>query len=218
MFENGLVAINELACIKTNNMKRAAFLILILSILTVINGCRHCDCSGENGVSPTFTTDELAYIPNLMTGDTIYFQNNLNKLDTFVFHSGEIIKSEGWCEGPYCCHCPIDDHYSMGFNIWNIEQKIYFSFNFEKDKKLIDKYFELSENGNIPLRSYSFSNILSSLVVNNTTYSSVIVFTTDTNSYQYDDDYVSIWKVYYAKTHGVLRYDCTHNITWTIKN
>lgn len=194
-------------------MNRLTYILLLIALFGLNNCGKKCDCSGERSKSVEFTDSEINYFQNISDNSLVFFRNNLNEIDSFMYNNYPIGKIKKYCSSPSlgCCICPNDHKVYKEISFLrqnnNVEE---FKFTFIKDKDNFQKGFSLNnstifDDGNI---FNTYINIEIDSVIYNDVY--VIIADTNSNSIQYTD----IWKLYFSKSQGLIKYDCLNNMTW----
>ena len=178
------------------------FLIIILSVFIFITSCKkkEKDCVDVEG---DLSTEELSWL-SYSGGEVLIFKSNVNLTDTFhvankdCFYNVGYHESEDPCQHhQQCCSVQaLNYHYvftigACHYNQWNRDGSVYLGY---------------SQFEPFIFTDYTPQN---NILINGHYYNDVYVMSTDTTSANFHAP--GIWRVYYTKQNGVLRYDVTQS-------
>ena len=64
----------------------------------------------------------------------------------------------------------------------------------------------------------NFSNMIDTLIVNNVVYNDVFVLTASMSQPAFESYDCKIWRMYFSKVNGLVKYDEINNVTWNRMN
>lgn len=156
-------------------------------------------CSSTTGL---LTQDELSWI-SYSGGEVLIFKSQQNVIDTIHIGNKIISSSAGTSEDHPCTH-PFQ---SVAVNISDfldiVNLRLYNSHNDQWNSGAPSIEDSYGEHGFLFLNFTPQNNIS----INGNIYNSVYVMNIDTSTFTSP----TIWKIYYTKANGILRYDFTKN-------
>lgn len=176
-------------------MNRVFLFLLFISLTFWFGSC--CVCSNEE---QTFSNQELIWIPQDSTGDSILYINQTGELKTFHIRRKEQFLSVVKCAGPCFCNCPEEntgyyDFELTGDQILNTLVHEGLTINLVKTNNVIHKTFSWS----CLYGSFQeFDYTLDTLTVRNKMYREI---------YVKELEVCHIRKIFYCKLEGLIRFD-----------
>lgn len=177
-------------------------LLNVAVALMFITSCgeKKCEDPDANGYVNAEEETWLSYTP----GEMLIFRRDIILVDTFWVGNRISEASPKQQIGDPCIYsqetlkCPISNRHGRDFELSVSHQNKYYvgSAGIVYDQQHMLKFSDYSPQNNI--------------IIHGNTYNSVYIMTRDTTSFQSPD----VWRFYYTKQNGILRFDITQGQQW----
>ncbi|MFI5220414.1 MAG: hypothetical protein ACHQNT_13095 [Bacteroidia bacterium] len=173
-------------------------LIIIISAFIFFASCKKNECEDAEG---NLTAEELSWL-SYAGGESIEFKSNNNLRDTFYVGNKTnydyLVSSSGCNAHQQSISCKIQNHATTSFVIWTKHKNEWSP----EGKALIATSSDV-----FVFSDYSPQN---NILINGNIYNNVYVMAVDTPA----PNPKHIWRIYYTKQTGILRYDFTQGEQW----
>jgi hypothetical protein len=180
-------------------MNKLCYLIIFVAFLTFICSCNK-KCEDEEG---KLTVEELSWIP-YSGGETLIFKGNNNQTDTLKVDDNVIYNTP--VTGMNSSSCEPKQQ-SMICKISGSMRAMDISTNHKNEWSPDGKPYILTS---VAVFNFMDYNPQSNILINGITYNDVYIMNVDTSLFTNKN----IWRIYYTKQNGILRYDLTHGEQW----